>query len=129
MDVSFMKTEQIDWKQKIADFVLAILHGDEVHKAWLREAGEAFIIGNPLPPPRDAKKKGGCVYCGKTAQELEPPHYLKRVNRLGDLPDLWICTEHQYVEGEIRYDLLLDDSHYFGKPRPDAASGGVTRHE
>jgi hypothetical protein len=40
------------WQNKIADFVNLILHGDDIHKAWLREAGEAFILGKPLPPAR-----------------------------------------------------------------------------
>jgi hypothetical protein len=44
-------------KQVIADFVCAILHGDEVHRAWLRDAGDAFITGKPIPPPRDSKGK------------------------------------------------------------------------
>lgn len=33
-------------------FAKAMLHGDDEHKAWLLEAAEAFIAGNPLPPPR-----------------------------------------------------------------------------
>lgn len=39
----------------VRKFARAILHGDEVHKEWLLEAAEAFIAGEPLPPPRDAK--------------------------------------------------------------------------
>lgn len=109
--------QQDTWEHKIADFVNSILHGDDIHKTWLREAGEAFILGKPLPPPRDGKSGLRCVYCGLSAQELKPPHYLKRINRLGDTPSKWICTEHQYIKGEVRHDLL-DDSHYFGRPKP-----------
>ncbi len=43
------------WQYAIADFVNAILHGDDVHKDWLREAGEAFILRKPLPAARDGK--------------------------------------------------------------------------
>jgi len=30
-------------------FVEAILHGDDDHRMWLKEAGEAFINGTPMP--------------------------------------------------------------------------------
>ena len=33
-------------------FTEAIVHGDDEHRAWLREAAEAFIAGAPMPPPR-----------------------------------------------------------------------------
>ncbi len=33
-------------------FVQDILHGDEVHKAWLLEAVECFIEGRHIPEPR-----------------------------------------------------------------------------
>lgn len=36
----------------IRTFATAILHGDDEHRAWLLEAAEAFVSGNPLPPPR-----------------------------------------------------------------------------
>ena len=45
------------WQHKIADFVNGILHGDDEHRSWLREAGENFILGKPLPPPRGGPKK------------------------------------------------------------------------
>jgi len=44
--------------QLIRSFARAILHGDEVHRAWLVEAAEAFIEGKPMPPPRDKKTEG-----------------------------------------------------------------------
>jgi hypothetical protein len=45
------------WKHKLADFVNLILHGDDEHKAWLREAGEAFLFGKPIPVARGGAKK------------------------------------------------------------------------
>jgi hypothetical protein len=32
-------------------FTAEIMHGDEVHRQWLREAVEAFIAGQPVPRP------------------------------------------------------------------------------
>ncbi len=37
---------------EVLEFAKAILHGDEVHRAWLLEAAEAFVSGKPLPLPR-----------------------------------------------------------------------------
>lgn len=36
----------------VRDFAKAILHGDQNHRAWLLEAAEAFINGEPVPPPK-----------------------------------------------------------------------------
>jgi hypothetical protein len=33
------------------EFLPAILHGDDEHRAWLTAAVEAFIAGEPVPPP------------------------------------------------------------------------------
>jgi hypothetical protein len=30
----------------------AIAHGDDEHRAWLREAVDNFFAGKPVPPPR-----------------------------------------------------------------------------
>lgn len=38
--------------KSVREFAKAILHGGAVHQAWLLEAAEAFISGQPLPPPR-----------------------------------------------------------------------------
>lgn len=92
--------EPEEWRAKIADFVLLILHGDAVHQAWLRDAGEAFILGKPIPAPRD-NRKFTCAYCGKGANELDSPHYLERVNLLGDVPAVWMCTEHLAVNAAL----------------------------
>lgn len=40
------------WRAKVKQFAEAILHGDEVHRAWLLEAADAFVSGRPLPEPR-----------------------------------------------------------------------------
>jgi hypothetical protein len=37
---------------EVRAFAKAVLHGDDEHKAWLLEAAEAFIAGEPLPAPR-----------------------------------------------------------------------------
>lgn len=37
----------------VIKFALAVLHGDDEHKAWLLEAARAFVDRKPLPPPRD----------------------------------------------------------------------------
>jgi hypothetical protein len=77
------------WQHKLADFVNLILHGDDEHKAWLREAGEAFILGNPIPPARH--RQFGCAYCHRG---VEAGIILLRVNKLGETPAIWICNEH-----------------------------------
>jgi hypothetical protein len=33
------------------EFLPAILHGDETHRAWLSEAVDCFLAGKPVPPP------------------------------------------------------------------------------
>lgn len=38
--------------EAVLSFAKAVLHGDEVHKAWLLEAAQAWTDGKPLPPPR-----------------------------------------------------------------------------
>lgn len=42
-------------KDEIDRLYAAIAHGDEVHRAWLKEAMYAFLEGKPIPPPRDKK--------------------------------------------------------------------------
>lgn len=36
----------------VREFARAILHGDEQHQAWLVEAADSFVAGEPLPEPR-----------------------------------------------------------------------------
>lgn len=38
----------------VRDFARAALHGNDVHRAWLLEAAEAFKAGRPLPQSRHA---------------------------------------------------------------------------
>lgn len=33
----------------VMGFARAVLHGDDVHRAWLLEAAEAYVAGKPLP--------------------------------------------------------------------------------
>ena len=40
-----------DAAERIRDFAELILHGDDAHRAWLKEAAEAYIRGEELPPP------------------------------------------------------------------------------
>lgn len=35
--------------EQVTAFANAVLHGDDKHKAWLREAAQCFIDGRPLP--------------------------------------------------------------------------------
>jgi hypothetical protein len=35
----------------VTAFATAILHGDEKHRQWLKDAAEAFVAGRPLPAP------------------------------------------------------------------------------
>jgi hypothetical protein len=37
--------------------LLAIQHGDEEHRAWLRDAIDAFFTGEPVPAPRGGGRK------------------------------------------------------------------------
>lgn len=37
---------------EIRRFVVLIAHGDDAHKHWLFEAGEAFIKDEPMPEPK-----------------------------------------------------------------------------
>ena len=39
-----------------------IKHGDDVHRAWLKEALQCFYEGKPVPGPRSAPSKG-CDNC------------------------------------------------------------------
>jgi hypothetical protein len=39
-------------ERRIDSLFDAIAHGDEAHRAWLREAIEAHFSGKPVPPPR-----------------------------------------------------------------------------
>lgn len=41
-------------KGGVLEFANAILHGDVEHRAWLTEAAQAFVAGQPLPPVRSA---------------------------------------------------------------------------
>lgn len=43
----------MEWQEKVREFARAILHGDDEHRAWLLEAAEEFVIGNPPPAARD----------------------------------------------------------------------------
>lgn len=48
----------MDIKQKTIDELYkALAHGDDEHKAWLKEAITAYFNGKPIPPPRDNKTK------------------------------------------------------------------------
>jgi hypothetical protein len=38
-----------DDAKRLRQFAEAILHGDERHRQWLKDAAEAFIAGNPIP--------------------------------------------------------------------------------
>lgn len=42
----------------VRQFAKAILHGDEIHQGWLREAAEAFAEGRELPPPTGRSPHG-----------------------------------------------------------------------
>lgn len=43
----------------IAQFAERILHGDETHRHWLKQAALAFIDGRPVPPPTLPAADGG----------------------------------------------------------------------
>lgn len=78
------------WRDKIADFVNLILHGDDEHKTWLREAGEAFMFDRPIPTTR--QKQFCCAVCKRGANEAGQ---LFRVSKKGDIkPVIWICQDH-----------------------------------
>ncbi len=40
---------------EVREFANAILRGIEIHRAWLIEAADKFIKGEPLPSPRSGK--------------------------------------------------------------------------
>jgi hypothetical protein len=42
----------------VQGFTDAILHGDEAHRQWLRDAAEAFIADTPLPVMNRAVQRG-----------------------------------------------------------------------
>ena len=39
-------------KRLRSEFLPAILHGDDEHRAWLTEAVAAFLVGKPITKPR-----------------------------------------------------------------------------
>lgn len=52
----------------ILEFTNLILHGDAEHRRWLMEAANAYLDGNPLPPPRSvspAQPEAGTPEQGK----------------------------------------------------------------
>lgn len=44
-------------KEVIQGLYDALAHGDEEHRAWLREAITAHFSGKPIPPPRGSGSK------------------------------------------------------------------------
>lgn len=57
----------------------AIAHGDEDHRAWLREAISAFYIGDPVPPPRgDGRKVARIAELERQVAALSPPSEIRR---------------------------------------------------
>lgn len=56
-------------ERSLEAFTEAILHGDEQHRAWLKQACAAFITGAPMPKPTgtavDARPQ--CIACGVCA--------------------------------------------------------------
>lgn len=62
----------------VLNFARAILHGDDVHRQWLLEAAQAFVTGEPLPPPRAALSlpatEGGQLNSGAPQPRGEPVH-------------------------------------------------------
>lgn len=47
------KVEQLE-REAIRGFVDKILHGHGQHRRWLKDAGEAFIAGQPMPEEKFA---------------------------------------------------------------------------
>lgn len=45
------------WQEKVREFANLVQHGDDVHRAWLLEAAEAFINGRNISPPRNSDQK------------------------------------------------------------------------
>jgi hypothetical protein len=45
-------------KNGVTEFTTLILHGDDQHKAWLLAARDAFIAGEPMPPPSGGNSFG-----------------------------------------------------------------------
>jgi hypothetical protein len=41
-------------EKSVRDFAAKILHGDDVHKAWLTEAADAYVNGFTMPAPRSS---------------------------------------------------------------------------
>ena len=52
--INIIKNGEREWKgernKAIQSFVNQILHGDEAHCKWLKDAAEAFTFGRPMPP-------------------------------------------------------------------------------
>lgn len=46
-----LRDQETLFKHRLAAFVTEILHGDEGHKAWLWDAANAFLAGEPVPKP------------------------------------------------------------------------------
>lgn len=57
--------------EQVEAFANAILHGDEVHRAWLLEAAACWVAGKPLPSPRSTLPPADDGLREALAKELE----------------------------------------------------------
>lgn len=58
-----------------------VKHGDEHHQAWLREAFEAYVAGNPKPEPRGLGRHGAKI----AALEAENSSYAALLEELENI--------------------------------------------
>ncbi len=84
-------------------FVQEILHGDEVHRAWLLEAVECFIEGRHIPEPRAKTPTGSPV--GSKSMSDQPKQWKPCPNcHKGKIfPDTHYCAR---CNAEVFYDQI-----------------------
>lgn len=95
-------------ERDVLRFAEAILHGDDEHRAWLREAAAAYVAGQPLPPPRSADKRPRQANQVATTPRCRPQRYgshrmTDTTDAVGRMPqDL---PSALYKIGELSHDI------------------------
>lgn len=104
----------------ITAFATAILHGDDEHRGWLKEAAEAFNAGKPMPAPRGK----GTQPAPTSAVDGEVLEALRKARPYVEM----IVTDGFYDTGTDKADLAAIDAALNAQAVP-AAMGGAGEME
>ncbi len=118
----------------------AIAHGDETHRAWLKEAIACHFAGRPVPPPvmrragEAAQKEGGEVASAQTLPHPAPTSSMKVPKDFGGtitLGELREMIGHFYNSdrGKTAFNSLRGLLDYIEAIKPTNEMGGESRGE